>query len=640
MVPSHPPALAAAALFVAILTWSRPGWGITLLLAVLPLFAHHPATPLAHSLIALTAAVQFGYVLRVWPSATAAWRAIARQPLLLLAALFVAAAFLSLSSLPLSGMWHEYRAALGTGPRVDWPRAVETWMQLGEARREFPVTSALLTLQGFVLALMVWRETKASSAAAVRLSAAITLGLLAFIGLGWLEAFGLVDLQALRGTTMVDVRPGTPQSMAGNPGWFSEYIVYALPYALVLLARPWRPGWRVVSLMGVTTLATLALFVSLQRGGWVSGAVVALYMAAVAPLLLSSSVGTSVSPRRQLWRGIGAVAVVSALVAGGFSMWLTKARAGDTTIDAGTYVTRLKSIADGDRLPYLAVSWKMALLHPVLGGGHESFAYLYDLHFQQPDGLYHPMPPLVQGASAHNVFLQTLTGTGAIGLALLTGLLGVAALSVIRGIRMPDPDQARAGVVLAGGGSLLGIACYGLVQEVFYIHTLRLLFFAGVGMLAGATAGQTAWPRRTGPMLWLTLGVAFTVHLGYEYLWPGPERLLRAGTVTGLHGEERGPDNGPFRWSTEWSTWPVPAGVTAYSLQVRSLAPFPQRVEVKACGGVGTRVALSDHNWHAVDGLVDGCPGGGHLQLRVSPSWRPPGDRRLLGVMTAGVRLR
>jgi hypothetical protein len=68
VLTDHPTTFAAAALVMAVLTWSRPGWAIVPMCVALPLFVHHPITPLAHWLIALVAIVQLVYALRVRPS--------------------------------------------------------------------------------------------------------------------------------------------------------------------------------------------------------------------------------------------------------------------------------------------------------------------------------------------------------------------------------------------------------------------------------------------------------------------------------------------------------------------------------------------------------------------------------------------
>ena len=72
---------------------------------------------------------------------------------------------------------------------------------------------------------------------------------------------------------------------------------------------------------------------------------------------------------------------------------------------------------------------------------------------------------------------------------------------------------------------------------------------------------------------------------------------------------------------------------------MRSLAPFAQDVVIEGCDGVSTRLVLHDHAWHAVNGRVRACATTGRLHLRVAPSWRPPADGRLLGVMTSDVRI-
>lgn len=626
--------LPAAALLLAVLTWLSPAWALSLLLAGLPFFLHHPSSPLAHTLIALVLTTQVVYAVRIgwaWPEEG---RAALRHPLLLLGALFVAAAFLSLSSLPLVALWREYTAD-HSWPPGDWFQRVRAWLSLSESRREFPITAAWLTLQAFALALMVWRETRRANAVAGRFAAAITLGMVTFVGLGMLGAWGSVNIDALRGAAFVEVRPGSLQSTAGNPGWFAQYLAYALPYALVLLAgRSWS-RWRVPCVMAITALTTLALVVSGQRGGWIAGAVAVVYMAVVGPTILPST--STTTPHATIWRTVAALGTILLLVAGGFWLWLTQWLEPETPFGAAMYVERFQSIASGDRWPFVPVSVEMARLHPVLGGGHESFAYLYQRYFQQPDGVFHAWPPLVQSASAHNVFLQTLTGTGLVGAALLLAIFVVAAYSAARGHRESAAAHVISGVRLASAGSLLVVACYGLVQEVFYIHALRLLFFFGLGLLAATTA-SVEWPRRIGTSLWLALGVAFLVHLGFEHWRPGPERLLPAATVTGLHGEEPRADGSPVRWSTEWATWPVPAEAATYSLRVRSLAPFAQEMEITPCRGQRSRMVLRDHDWHVVEGSVAGCEAGGRLHLHVSPAWRPRGDGRLLGVMTADVR--
>ena len=633
-MPTDPhTALAVAALLVGALAWWRPQSAIALLLTVLPFFLHHPITTQALALIGLVAVIQAAYILRARPSWTRTWRAISSQPLLLLSGLFAIAAILSLSSLPLAGIWSEHAAVAGKLAARSWPGELEAWMRLPESRREFSVTSAVLTLQGFLLALMIWREARASSAVALRFAAAITLGTVAFVAIGLLEAFGLVSLQALRGTTNVAFRAETLQSSAGNPGWFSQYLVYAMPYALVLLAGTPVVARRVVLLGAVTAFIAFALLVCFQRGGWISGAILVCYIAAAAFILVRSSGQDRAS--RQVWRGLGLAGLILVLVAGGLSLWLSRPRPdGDTqhlsrapAVDCERRAAALLHRWQGDRGAPPGAGRRarvvcLPLRHVLSAPGRRLFSF----GDARAGGRQRAqrVPPDVDrdwwrwpGAARGD----------------LRGHRRDGCPRPPRTHRRPEPPGSAAGGlrldarrrrVRAGAG-------------VFYIHALRLLFFVGIGLVSGSAVDAIRWPAWTPRALGLALAAAFAGHLAYEYAWPGPARLLRSGEPTGLFGEERGPRDTRFRWSTDWATWPVPVGATSYSLQVRSVAPSPQEVEIQTCRGARLRVSLPDQAWRPLGGSLDGCAPGDHLQLRVSPAWRPPGDGRLLGVMTADV---
>ena len=86
------------------------------------------------------------------------------------------------------------------------------------------------------------------------------------------------------------LRAGTLQSVAGNPGWFSQYLVYALPYALVLLAGSSATRLRLAALTILTGVTAFALLITFQRGGWVAGTIVLVYLAIVTSGVLARDV--------------------------------------------------------------------------------------------------------------------------------------------------------------------------------------------------------------------------------------------------------------------------------------------------------------------------------------------------------------
>ena len=633
--------LAVASLLIAAISWSSPRWTLALLLAALPFATHHPSTAQTVLLVVLTAVFQTSYVLRTRPSPRSSWRAIATQPLLLLSSLFVAAALLSLSTLPLASIAHEHAQLFGQAHSArELALLALNWLLLSEGHREFSINAAALTLEGFVLALIVWREARASRVMAVRMAAAVVVGTAVSIGLGLLEVGGGVSLQPLRREDVgsVVLRAGTLQSVAGNPGWFSQYLVYALPYALVLLAGSSATRLRLAALTILTGVTAFALLITFQRGGWVAGTIVLFYLAIVTPGVLARDVDAGPAGRRRPWGGALYATAVILVVSALFSVWVARMNPAGEAFDRSAYLARLKSIASGDRLPYAFAGLRIASLHPVMGAGHESFAYRYGIYFDRPGGpFYRSGIRVPDPASAHDVYLQTWAGTGTVGLELLLSIFVTAAVTAIRARRAPGVGRVQLVVVTAAFGSLLGMACYGLVQEIFYVHALRLLFFVAVALIAAAGGDLVRWPPRVGFLLWTTLAATFAGHLVYEYISPGPDRLLQSGEPTGLYAEA--PAFKGLRWSADQATWPVPASASRYALQVRSFAPYPQEVEMRSCGDTRTTVVLTDHAWHDLEGVLQGCGSGDHLRMQVTPTWSAPGDARTLGVVTANVRL-
>lgn len=633
--------LAAAALLVAVVSLLIPRATLALLLFALPFATHHPVSVPTVLLIVLTATFEVAYALRTRPSWAGVRRAVTTQPLLALAALFAAAACLSLSALPLASIAEEYRAILGPSPGARRLFAlVLDWLLLTEARREFPITAALLTVQGLVLALIVAREAAASSRMAARMTAAVAIGLVVFVVLGLLEPFG-VSLALLRGDTVnpVAVRPGTVQSVAGNPGWFSQYVVYALPFGLIVLMGESRPLLRAAALTLISGIASFGLLVSFQRGGWMAGLLVLGYTMAAGWSLMRQDHPPSGRRRRLPWRAVSAALVFVLVVVAGFLVWTRTAAPDSSGFGAAAYLARLKSIGPGERLPYARAGIRIAALHPVLGGGHESFAYRYRVYFDRPGGPYqHSGIRVPDPASAHSVYMQTWTGTGTVGLVLLLALFVAAAVTLWRSRHAAVVSGARRVALLSAAGSLLGMAFYGLVQEIFYVHALRLMFFVAIGLVAGSAGDAIRWPPRVTRAAWILLALAFAAHLVYEEVWPGPQRLFVPNEPAGLYAEQPGADGIPVRWTSEFGAWPVPEGARHFALRLKSLTAYPQEVEVRACGRGVIRQPLTDHQWHTLEGPLEGCGPGARLRLSVTPTWSPRTDVHTLGVLTAEMR--
>lgn len=621
----HYPALGLTAVLTVALTLWRPAWALGVLLAALPFFTRHPSTAAATGFIAIVAVFQCAWLLRRRPAPGAAFDAIRHTPLLATVAAFAVAAVASLPALPLAGLWAETSTAFAfTGPR-GWPGLIEQFVRHVEFRREFPLTATALTLQAAALAFMVFRETREAPSRGRGFALAIAGGAALSVLLGAFELARLIDLTPLRGVAGVYFRPGTMQATAGNPGWFTEFVAYALPYGLVLLGRdPLAPGRR-LAFAAYASACAIALLLGYQRGGWITGLVLGGWLAWAV-----RGVRAHLHPTGRRARAGVLVAVVAL---GALGLGAAALRRSQSPVDGIDYNARLRTILSGDRLAYWQAAVRIWTRHPVLGGGHESFAYHYQRDFG-PGGVFHDAGVQVpDAASAHSLYMQTLSGTGAVGLAVLLMLLGVGAITGWRARVVPALDPDRRVVALGAAGSLLAVAVYGFAQEVFYVHALRLLFFAGVGLLAGAAGHLVTWPPAAARGLFAALALAGFVHAGYEGVWASPERLLAPGTASGLFEEESNAGHEAIRWSSEEAAVPIPDRAAGVDVDVRSAAPMPQHARLEACGRQAA-VHLVDAEWHRLSLDLTGCAAGTHVRLRVVPSWRPPGDARLLGVMT------
>jgi len=635
--------LAAVAAALALLTFVRPSAAVVLVMCSLPLFVHKTASAWGLRFFILLSVFEAAYALRHYRSWRAGLAVAARNRIVGLGSLYVAASVASLSSLPLLAIVRQHSADL-TVPGVAWAAHLAALLTVAETDRVYPLLTVAQTLEAFAFCLIVWREARRSPSFLPATALGITAALATFVGLGLLEFEGVISLRRWRGDLAVYFDPAFTRlhSIAGNPGWFAEQVVYSMAFAVVMLTSgPWRV-WRLAGLPVLLAGVCLALVLSLQRGGWIAAIAVMLFLAAV--LLTSGLFG---SETRSLRRGCLRVALVATasvtVTAVAFSLSLLNPRA--PVQDTAPYLTRLKSITDKSaRLPFFRLGYQLGTLHPVLGGGSESYAYRYVQHFVMDGGAYkHHQPLQVEFfPSAHNVYLQTFAGKGLVGLLLLLGIFVscfAAALPIlITPAAAPDPRRLS---LIAATGSLVGFGVYGLFQEIFYIPSLQLLFFAVVGMIAALTHERVQWGPGIRRALWAALAVAFAAHLVYEYVYPGPTRVLR-GEPTGFFAEERDPAGVPFRWTTDRAWVPVPPSAKTVSLEVRSVAPYKQQTDVKVCGQRLARLEMTNQDWRPVQSQtpVRACQSLPYLEIRTVPAWVPGADPRLLGVMVRKIEFR
>ncbi len=335
--------------------------------------------------------------------------------------------------------------------------------------------------------------------------------------------------------------PGT----FGNPGYLAAYLLLALGPAALAAVRS-EGNLRTAGATGVGAAALYALVLTGTRAA-VGGL-------AIAGLAVALGFGL----RR--WRGgetrsaAGVAVGLLVLAAVAVGAWLS-----------GLSLSGLEMLVErtleGDGLQSRFLAWGVALAGfpdaPILGVGMENFALLFGEHFD-PD-LYVVNPQATRWDRAHNLLLDRLTMTGAVGLLLYLGMWAVLLRDLARLRREGGLAELPAVVFLAG------LLAYGIFLVFWFEDHASLLLFL-------ATA---AWLRceRAGPMLravrrrdripgkhrlLLVLSVLVLAGVAYRY----EVQPLRAAkeTVAGVRADWAGPAAGP---ATGPATAPSPASAAA-----------------------------------------------------------------------------
>ena len=284
------------------------------------------------------------------------------------------------------------------------------------------------------------------------------------------------------------------------------------------------------------------------------------------------------------------------------------------------------------RLAIWQAAWRMIEDRPAFGVGIGRIYRVFGYYAKDlPD-----IPPGM-AFSAHNTFLNVGAELGVLGLAAWALLLGVSFAEGLARIRQTDAPAARRWV----DAGLLGMVAAMTVAMTTGDRAILYEDLVLLGAITGAiAAGRAATPaaalqgRRVVHYAVAALVCVLVGSLPWRVL--AERRTVRLDSVTsGFHAAELSPHGTPFRWSTNHAMFYLPPAATSVTLRLRSLAPFPQQVEVLVHGTPVFRSELSRGSGAEIRPLLPPKPAGGYqrIEIRVNPTWRPPGDGRDLGVM-------
>jgi O-antigen ligase len=550
--------LAVAAL-VAILCLVRPGrLGPALLLfgASFFLYGFHSYRPQSQAFELATTALALVLVLRRWRGPVTPLPTGMRL-VLPFCTLYALVATFSLLLLPPSVLEHRLflegrdfaRALLTAFPKDPlYPIASVARLWL------FLIFAVSLSLQTDARVLYRWLFRGLAWAVVL----AVVLGLLDFVGVFSLARYNLSHV-------FYGAQYRRLQSTFGNPSWFACFAACALPFVLL----EWSEARRSlhVLLTAAFPLVAASLFLAAARAAWLALGVL---LVALAGLRLAGRRlrRPLFEPGRLAWVALAASIATFALLAAG-AYWpdaTARLRTGDGSpgrLEGLSREVQIRGLGlSSPRQVAATYALELAKQKPLLGLGYESF----NMHLRaqldlRGSGVARVVNTAVASDPAetvfddtHDTYLQVLTGTGLLGLALWLAVggsaVGVVALALVR-----TPERATVAVALG----MLVFHFYGLFQGMAYLPVTFFLFFAEAGYAMTLEPGrlpESMTRLRRALLVALALLVlaslpGYSADRGYRSLKRalGTEAYLpdEAAEFEGFYRPETGPE-GEFRW--------------------------------------------------------------------------------------------
>lgn len=542
------------------LTASFPHISISLFLLSLPLFGNRPGT-FAHQVFldALSAWI-FGYAVHL--VFTSKWRQCLKVPnsfLLTSWSLFWLVSGLSFMNLSIQTPLLQVAGNQMTESSLSAFAAFFLRIRsLTEHSTLYPIQAFLFLSLAVVSALSIYTLINERRERARQYLLILFLGLCGSFVFGLLDYYGVLSLLPLRELDPVvnpDGKQFRLQSFFAHSGWYAEYLTLSIPFAAVLLTFSW-PFWiRATLLLSAMVVGEFVLVLTFQRGGWLSYPLTLIVLWTALYTYRRSEKGAA-SFLHALRGSLLKVFVSIPLTLGITAILLQSSFHEDKSGELSQYIQRARDIArTNDRTEFMKAGWRIGLLHPFLGGGHESFAYQYDQEIARDRGRLSDEFDLPLHGSAHNVYFQTFAGKGILGLLSFLLLIGVIPWFTWQALRSHKFSPKEQISLLSLFSFSAAIFIYGNVQEIFYIHNLEFLVFASLGIFAGIVSGRV--PRYSSVTKYITLGTFGLVLLNFawELSLPIPKS---AGHEFGCFQLEASPD-GDFRWCSKNSRLFLPS---------------------------------------------------------------------------------
>jgi O-antigen ligase len=443
-----------------------------------------------------------------------------------------------------------------------------------ELKYFYPITALINLGLALGISRFVFTAAKQSTVFLKSLSFHLVAGVVISIISGLLDYFDFLSLIGIRELDPQVNAGGIQfrlQSFFGHSGWYAEYLTFSMPFVISLMLLPVRNWLKIILCLGTMIIGEYALILTYQRGGWISYPLTLVGIWSAIHILKGkdrNNVTVFNSVFKRTFRRI----LISLPITIAISISLVKLYSTDSaSTQIQKYTDRVAQIAQTqDRTEYFKAGANLGLMHPILGGGLESFGLQYVDEISKETGSLHKKYELPFHGSAHNFYFQVFSGTGLIGLICILYLIFSTIISIYSTLRngslIPSHKLALA---LITGSFLLAILIYGVVQEIFYIQCLQILFFSTLfGFAAEFPQTFAKKSKIRGICLSATL-IAFVSHLIWEE--KSGRVLQQEQRAFGCHPAETEENGWVFSWCGPTAYLPYKVKDGAIQIKVQSI---------------------------------------------------------------------
>lgn len=403
------------------------------------------------------------------------------------------------------------------------------------------------------------------------------------------------------------------------------------------------------------------------------------YLASMVPLVFALATVDRDRDRRKLWWAIVAIVILATLFTGSRAAWLAALAGGVWWLlcehpQSRRAVTRLGLAAFGvvvlatlvgtlrdvrpvgarsyldmalytvnlrvpmqDRLKGRPELWraaaKMAADRPFTGVGIGRYYKEVSAYATRPDELIRPQE------NAHNYFLQVAAELGVPGIVVFFALVALP-FAVWRSLPRQSGGPPSPWLTAAVAGIAAHVLTW-LTGHPLLIRDGQMTFWplVALALLAAPADMHRRWQWRW-PNAAVVAALGIVMLTGRLAADVNVARVDLSRAPLGVYDTEVDPRGQSFRWTKERASFYVPSSSRTFTLTMRSLAPFPQTVSVMLDGARVDELAFAGHEWRTSRYQLPMNARAARFHrfdLVVAPTWRPPNDDRVLGILLGDV---